>query len=262
MLSTIFTGVRLVGQRRGKDSKLDPISSKISIPVPNADVAAGHKKRSDAKSTGESAGFGRILSLYGNSGSNERRNSMQELIDESVDFLNTVRKNGFPPEVHSLLETSMVDVTNRSYTVLESIALELNEALGPSELWLSCTPPQFVSETLKFDRMRRPVDTVTTFRARISSNFYSIVLRAVGGRVEFLLVPSDRAVGLTKIEADYQPLMSFVGHLGKDCVEWQVEDKPLTNTRLEKYCIEFFKYFLEETRQHIFKPPVAKTQST
>jgi hypothetical protein len=243
-------------QWRGMDSKVQSTTATGAATSQTQDNRPSD--RSSEKRSGEpgNQGLGHILSLYGNSGSAERKSSMQQLIDESVTFLKEVHKDGFPPEVRSILESSMVDVTARAYSILESISLELNNALGPSELWLSCTPPQFVSETLKFDRMRNPVESVTTFRARISSNVDSIVIRAHKGKVEFMLIPSDRAVGLTKVEANYHPLMTFTGLLRDNHVEWQVEDRPLTEARLEKFCIEFFKYFLDETRKHIKQPPV------
>lgn len=234
---------------KGMDKKLTVVADRR-----NSDAAAAANLTQ--------AGIGHILSLYGNSGSEERRSSMQQLIDDSVQFLNTVRRGAHSPEIQSLLETSMVDVANRSYAILESCALELNSALGPSELWLSCTPPSHVNEALKFDRMRRPTETVTTFRGRVSSGLYSIVLRAQDGVVDFLLLPSDRAVGLMKSESNYSPLMTFTGNLRAKGVEWLVEDKPLTDARLEKYCIEFFRYFLEETRSLLLRPQlVPKSQA-
>lgn len=177
----------------------------------------------------------RVLRSFGNSESETRTSSMRKIIADSQAFLDINKTRAPQPEA---VRSSMIAVVNQTFTVLQSCAEELNDVLGHSELWISCTAPTSVSES----------EIVKTFRGRISSNCISIVIRGQDDRVDFLMLPADRVIGLSIAEKQYSPLMTFSLATSGSKIVWQVEGRPLTDERLERYTVELFKFFVEETR--------------
>jgi hypothetical protein len=160
---------------------------------------------------------------------------LRKIIADSKAFLDQNKTKAPPPEA---VRSSMIAVVNQTFTVMQSCAEELNDVLGPTELWISCTAPTSVTES----------ETISTFRGRISSNLVSIVIRGQNDRVDFLMMPADRVIGLSIAEKQYPPLMTFILGASGTKFSWQVEGKPLTEERLERYCVELFRFFVEETR--------------
>ena len=60
-------------------------------------------------------------------------------------------------------------------------------------------------------------------------------------------------MGLSRVESQHPPIMSFNGRANPrtEFNEWEVEGKPLTSERLERYCLLLFNHLVEETRNDL-----------
>jgi hypothetical protein len=77
-------------------------------------------------------------------------------------------------------------------------------------------------------------------------------VRGQHNKVDFFVLPVEQVMALTHVESQHVPLMTFSGeHNGVGLIDWQVEGKPLTSDRLERYCLHLFDHLIEQTRDEI-----------
>jgi hypothetical protein len=146
-----------------------------------------------------------------------------------------------------LIDASMRSVVESSFAAIEPYAAELNHTLARTDLRIGCTPPSLVTE-----RTGARTDQETSYyRARISSKSFSIVIRGDSTTVNFYMLPVSVVMALSKSEDQFEPLMSFTATAHGAILDWQVEGKPLTSERQERYCLLLFNHLLEQTREHL-----------
>lgn len=155
------------------------------------------------------------------------------------------------PSREILMAQSMMSVVDRIFSVIEPYIMELRQEFQGTELSVSMTEPQMVSEAVEFDSMRRPSTQMKSYRGRISSTRLSVVVRGCASRVDFFLIPVEQVMGLSKTEDEHKPIMSFTGTDTGVSIEWEVEEKPLTAERLERYSLLLLDYFMERTREEL-----------
>lgn len=149
----------------------------------------------------------------------------------------------------SSVQSSMQAIVDKSFEIIEPYIAELNNTLSRSELRVASTAPQWVTENLK---AYTGCNRKSYYRARISTSRLSIVIRGSGGRVEFFVLPASIVMGLSASENRHSPLMSFqINTANTLFTEWEVESKPLTDDRMERYCLLLFYYLLEETKSEL-----------
>ncbi len=170
-----------------------------------------------------------------------------DLISRDGDaFLDQYRKKTESKSVEqSSRQTSMQAIVDKAFGVIEPYIGELNHSLASTELRVACTSPEWVTENL---RNSSTSDRKSFYRARISTSRLSIVIRGSEGRIEFFVLPASMVMGLSKVEDRHSPLMCFEVVNPGISPEWEVEGKPLTNERMERYCLLMFNYLLEETK--------------
>jgi hypothetical protein len=105
-----------------------------------------------------------------------------------------------------------------------------------------------VNEILRYNKLREPVESITTFRARLSTRFTSMVIIGRKNCVEFRMLPVEEVIGLTKAEAAYVPFLSFECQLEETGCEWYHNNAVLTNETLEALCMEAFSKLIGATR--------------
>ena len=90
---------------------------------------------------------------------------------------------------------------------------------------------------------------VQVYRSRFASIDLCTTIKGFENQVEFYVLPAEYCISQALAEQEYGALMRFT------CVdnEWSVEGKPLTNERLERYCLLFFDYFVKENQKLIGK---------
>jgi hypothetical protein len=194
-----------------------------------------------------------ILGNYKVRVQNVRLEFLQDITRDSLNFLHGQKMlERQKMNMDEIIVASMKSVVDEVFTTLEPYISEFNKAVACTQLSVSCTTPSEVKEVLSFDSLRRPIHTVSSYRARISTCKFSMVVRGQYNKVEFYLIPVERVMALTNIEQQHKPLMTFTGEdNGVGLVDWQVEGKPLTSDRLERYCLHCLNYLVEQTRDDI-----------
>ncbi|HEY9676923.1 MAG TPA: hypothetical protein V6C76_02890 [Drouetiella sp.] len=184
---------------------------------------------------------------------NVRMDFLQDMTRESLNFLAGQKMNDRRKmSMDEMVEASMKSVVDEVFTVLEPYISEFNKAVARTQLTVSTTSPAVVKEVLSFDSLRRPIQTVSSYRCRISTCRFSVAVRGQQNKVEFYLLPVEHVLLLTNIEAHHRPLMTFSGEdSGIGMIDWQVEGKPLTADRLERYILHMFDYLIEKTRDEL-----------
>lgn len=192
----------------------------------------------------------RILGDYSARSGGVRQDVVKLLKQSSSDYLN-VRGHSetWVSEEEAAMAQSMIAVVDEIFSVIEPYVLELMREFAGTDLNLTLTAPEKVKEAAEFDALRRPVQTLVTYRGRVSTTSLSVVVRGRENRVDFFLMPSDRVIGLSRAEDAREPIMSFVGSRLAEGIDWQVEGKPLTHERLQRYCLLLFKHLLDKTRE-------------
>jgi len=190
-----------------------------------------------------------ILNNYKAHAQNIREDILEQITNESLAFLQkqSVRENYYRA-VNAVMEDSMRSVVDEVFDTLEPYMTKMNIALAGTSLTVSFTQPSAVTEALSYDRSRQPLNTVTSYRARISTSRFSIVIKGKDAAVDFYFLPVEKVMGLTRIESEHKPIMSFTGTPNCGLIDWEVEGKPLTSERLERYCLLLFDFLIKETR--------------
>jgi hypothetical protein len=62
-------------------------------------------------------------------------------------------------------------------------------------------------------------------------------------------------MGLSKTEDQHEPLMSFTCEVKNGQYNWEVEEKPLTEERLERYTLLIFEHLMDLTREELLRRP-------
>lgn len=197
-----------------------------------------------------SAGYQLAQKFISNLRKDSINNEVLELISRDGDaFLERYRKQTVNRDIEqNSLQNSMKFVVDQAFGSIEPYIAELNEALGRNELRVASTPPEWVTENF---REYGGCTRKTYYRARISTSRFSIVIRGAGGKIEFFMLPASLVMGLSQSEDRQAPLMVFEGHNASAHPMWEVEGKPLTHERMERYCLLFFNYLLEETKREL-----------
>ena len=144
-------------------------------------------------------------------------------------------------------------MVERVYRLLEPYCVELDRMNGTRGLRIACTQPDELYETIEGEWPFKPPELLAFYRARFSTCRSSIVIRGHADRVDFFIIPSEFVMMMSKAEDSYGPLMTFDAVVLKSGVEWEVEDKPLSEERLERYCLLFFEHFIKEDRKEMMK---------
>lgn len=190
-----------------------------------------------------------ILNNYRAHAQNIHQDILDHMTNESLQFLAKQEfKKNRKRAIETIMEESMRSVVDEVFDTLEPYMVKLNESLNGTALTISFTHPSDVTETLSFDRSRRPLTTMSSYRARICTNRYSLVIKGKDGAVDFYFLPVEQVMALTKIECEHTPIMTFTGTPNCGLIDWEVEGKPLTSERLERYVLLLLDYLIKETR--------------
>jgi len=194
-----------------------------------------------------------ILGNYKVRVQNVRLEFLQNITKDSLNFLAGQKlQERQKMNLDDIIAESMRSVVDEVFTTLEPYISEFNKAVACTQLSVSSTSPALVKEVLSFDSLRRPVHTVSSYRARVSTCRLSMVVRGQHDKVDFFVLPVEKVMALTNVESQHAPLMTFSGEdNGIGLIDWQVEGKPLTSDRLERYCLHLFDYLIEQTRDEI-----------
>ncbi|MCC7526953.1 MAG: hypothetical protein IT342_00440 [Candidatus Melainabacteria bacterium] len=196
-----------------------------------------------------------ILVNYAETVSPVRRDFLENMTSASAQFLAARHRPAQPVYVPTSMSTSMSQLVDRIFNTLEPYIHELNQTFRATDLSITFTPPSVVSENYTSDTSRRPSVVVSSYRCRISTSCLALVIRGKEDRIDFFVLPVERVMGLSKTEDQHEPLMTFTASAQSGAIYWDVEQKPLTEERLEKYILLVFEHLLDLTREELLRRP-------
>lgn len=145
------------------------------------------------------------------------------------------------------VKAEMRGYLERIFQILEAYAVEINRVNRLKDLTISMVSPSEALEVFELDRLRRPSKTASFYRCRFSTRQLSLVVRGLDNRIDFFLLPADRVIGLSRAEEECGALMTFSA--GEAAADWQVENKTLSDDRLERYSLLALEHLLDSTQE-------------
>ncbi|MBX9670070.1 MAG: hypothetical protein K2X93_20890 [Candidatus Obscuribacterales bacterium] len=178
-----------------------------------------------------------------------RRDYVEQLTNKSKAFLRSYESGIFSIFGEGdIVRDATRRMVERSFNLLQPYVVHLNDALDASQLCMATTAPDEILESVEGEWPFKPTREVSFYRARFSTHNLSLIIRGSEDRVEFFLIPAELVMRLSQVEDEYGALMVYQARLESGMVEWEVEGKPLTDDRFERYCLLMFDYFVKETQ--------------
>lgn len=174
---------------------------------------------------------------------------MQQLAKESMQFL--AQRRGIKLQVvrkETLYNQAIWELINRVFDHLQTYSFEFNHVMGWNELRTTSTRPALITEVLRYNKFREPLETSTCFRARLSTRFMSLVIRGQKDCIEFMFLPVEKVIGLSKAESCYEPVCKLDGKLSDGQVTWYMNNQELSIEQLEVTSIELFTELIARTK--------------
>lgn len=193
-----------------------------------------------------------ILTTYQTGASTDRQEWVSQLARDSASYVSSLRnqqKQRASDEIS--LQQATEEMVQKAFSLLRTYAFEFNNAVGLSELHVTCTKPNTVTEVTRYSLSREPIETLTNYRARISTRFFSLTVRGNEGTIEFYLLPVQKVIGMSKTELAYRPVARLMGSLNASQPCWMIGDQELSSEKLEILLSELFKELIEHSRQFI-----------
>ncbi len=194
-----------------------------------------------------------ILVSYKVGSASKRHSSfVDQLTDEALGFLADQR--GLQLQTvceESAYNEAIVWLVDKLFDLLQAYSFQFNHRVGWNDFFVTCTKPQFVTEVLRYNKFREPIDTITHFRARLSTRFMSLVIRGYKTSIEFLLLPVDKVIGLSKAETAYEPAHRLEASLNDGSVNWTIDGEPLTEEQLEVFSMGLFATLIDSTKKEL-----------
>jgi len=181
-----------------------------------------------------------------------RQDYVEQLTSKSIAFLKNYESGFFGIRAEAdILRDATYRMVERIYKLLEPYVVQFNDAVGPGRLSIAITQPDEIIEQCEGEWPFRPPQETSFYRARFTTSNLSLVIRGSDDRVEFFVLPSDLVMRLSKVEDDYGVLMTYSATIRSGKTEWEVEDKPLTDERFERYCLLMLDYFVKLNQEEL-----------
>lgn len=191
-----------------------------------------------------------ILAKHSGSAEMSQSEWMRNLAETSMSTLAATRGTRLQTvQQQALYDQSTADFIGKIFGILRTYAHEYNHSIGFSELHVTCSIPGFVTEVMRYNILREATETLTHFRARLSTSTYSLVLRGRNHKIEVFLIPVSKSIGLTQSEKNFKPVVSFNSRLEDKAVEWTMEGQPLVDAHLELIAMELFTRLISSSNE-------------
>lgn len=191
-----------------------------------------------------------ILSSYDTGACESRATFMKRLINDSMQHL--ADQQG--ARMHSSREQAafgraVADLVKWFFGQLELCSYEFNRVVGWGELNITTTAPDIVTEVLRTNRFGEILESVTHFRARLSTRHMSLVIRGSKRRIDFFLIPVDKVIGLSRAESTFVPVASLTAQGNADTIWWEVNRKPIDQAGMEVMVMCIFEQLVTASRE-------------
>lgn len=210
-----------------------------------------------------------IIDNYRSQAQAVRPDYLAYLTQKSLAYSDRVKQTAISAEqAQAALDQGTMALVDRIFALLEPYTQEINRINRVKELHLSCVAPSRSSEALELDRSRRPSKSTCFYRSRFSTSKLSLVIRGLQGKIEFFIFAADRVMGLSNEEACHEPLMVFEAEIGNSensgaelgmdsstqgrvQVSWQVEGKPLSPDRFERFTLLALEHLIDRSHEEL-----------
>lgn len=257
MLKALLTNIRAIAGNHTVNATKEPFFDK------KWGNNAGFKKNVDKAvyevlsddSEGQAMINDQILVMYKTKLSDSRSRFLSRMTSDSLGFIEEQRSIRRRQKQEELLcNSSMTAMVDHIYEVIKAYSYELNNALGFGPLHVAATNPQAVTEIVKFNKMRQAEETLTYYRARLSTNSHSLVMRGDKNGVQFYVIPVARVIGLSKQEEHFSAAFKICARIVDGIVIWETDGgAPLTSSRLEVICMNLFQRLIEDTKSQVVR---------
>ncbi len=174
---------------------------------------------------------------------------LDELKKDSVDFLeNQVGSRHQKMRQDEINRQGIEVIIDRLFSCLQGYMYEFNKVAVGTDLHVSGTISGEVTEITRYNKFREAEATATYFRARLSTRIYSLVIRGQGNKIDFFLLPVNRAMALSTIENEYPSLATIEIKVGNDGIMWRPVSVDPSCDSLESLCGTLFKQLVRETK--------------
>ncbi|MBX9772059.1 MAG: hypothetical protein K2X29_11850 [Candidatus Obscuribacterales bacterium] len=154
-------------------------------------------------------------------------------------------------EQQAKFDNSTADLIGKIFSILRTYSYEYNQSIGWTELHISSSIPGFVTEVLRYNLLREASETLTYFRARLSTSSFSLVIRGRNHRIEVFLIPVSKSIGLTQSEKDYKPIVSFSSRVEDSAIQWSMDGQPLVEGHMELIAMELFTMLVSASNEKL-----------
>ncbi len=150
-----------------------------------------------------------------------------------------------------------IEVTvERLFCCLQAFMYDFNKVAAGTDLHVSGTISGDVTEITRYNKYREAEQTQTYFRARFSTKFYSLVIRGSNSKIDFFLLPVSRAMALSTMESEYNPLATIeVCVDDSEGVLWRPVTIETECASLEDLCVWLFKQLIDKTKRAMAGEP-------
>jgi hypothetical protein len=195
-----------------------------------------------------------VLATFSTSLTDKQVNFIERLTNQSLSFLADYRGTEIAiMRQQSIYNKSSFKLIEEIFKILQIYSFSLNSAVGFTELHTTATKPELVKEVIRFNKHREPIEAVSAYRARLTTAYQALIVKGHKNRIDFLLMPVEKAIGLSKSESEYEPITSLTGKIIDGEVEWFYNDKLLAKTHLDSVCMKAFQKLIEKTKESIFQ---------
>lgn len=182
-----------------------------------------------------------------------RKDYVEHLTNKSMAFFRSYEKGFGIVNDDDVLRDATLRMVERIFNLIEPYVVHINAAIDSSQLCLAATAPDEIIETVEGEWPFRPTTEISFYRARFSTHNLSLVIRGSEDRVEFYVLPVDQVMRMSSVEDQYGALMTYNAKIFNGKVEWEVEGKPLTDDRFERYCLLMLDYFVKQSQEELMR---------
>lgn len=177
---------------------------------------------------------------------------LDDLKKDSVNFLEKHIGNRHQKLQQDEINKQGIEVIiDRLFSCLQGFMYEFNKVAVGTDLHVSGTISGEVTEITRYNKFREAEASTTYFRARLSTSIYSLVIRGQGNKIDFFLLPVNRAMALSTIENEYPSLATIEIKVGNDGIMWRPVVMDPSCKSLESLCGMLFKQLIQETRMAV-----------
>jgi hypothetical protein len=181
-----------------------------------------------------------------------RAGFIEKITKDAMDFLADHRGERYKAIREEIAyNQAMVALIERLFDSLRLYCFQFNRSLGWPELHVTSTKPEFVTEVLRYNRLREPTESYSYYRARLSTRHVSLMMRGHRHKIEFFLLPPDKVIALSRTEANYEPISLLEASLTGDLVTWVLDGRELTEAGYEVLCMHLFEKLIEKSREEL-----------